>query len=183
MSFALQRHWHQPRKGTAIPYMAHLLQVCGIVLEAGGDEDQAIAALLHDAIEDAPAGQADWVRRQIRGRFGGRVLGIVEACTDADTQPKPPWRERKERYVERLRSVPSDALLVASADKLHNARATLRDLRDVGEAVWDRFAGGREGTLWYYRAVVDALRRAGGTPLLSELETTLSAIEAEAGTA
>ncbi len=133
LSFALDRHRNQARKGTTIPYIAHLLQVCGLVLEAGGDEDQAIAALLHDAIEDAPAGEAGRVRREIRGRFGGRVLRIVEACTDADVQPKPPWRQRKETYLHHARDLEDDALLVASADKLHNARAILRDLRDRGD--------------------------------------------------
>lgn len=181
LSFAVRRHGEQARKGgDRIPYVAHLLQICGLVLEAGRDEDQAIAALLHDAIEDAPPGEAPSVRAEIRRRFGERVLRMVEACTDADEQPKPPWRPRKERYLAHLPEASADALLVSSADKLHNARAILRDLRRVGEELWLRFSGGEEGTLWYYRALVTAYRDTGGTPLLAELDRTVSAVEAEA---
>lgn len=178
LSFALERHRNQARKGTAVPYVAHLLQVCGIVLEAGGDEDQAVAALLHDAIEDAPPGEAGWGREQIQARFGARVLQLVEACTDADVQPKPPWRARKEAYLAHLPQAPTDALLISAADKLHNAAAILRDFRTHGDRLWDRFRGGREGTLWYYRALVDAYRAAGGVPLLDDLDRVVSEIEA-----
>lgn len=180
MGFALERHRDQARKGTDIPYMAHLLQVAGIVLEAGGDEDQAIAGLLHDAVEDAPAGEADAVRGVIAARFGDRVLELVEACTDADTRPKPPWRARKEAYLRHLPDAPPAALLVSSVDKLHNARAILRDLRTLGEALWDRFAGGKEGTLWYYESLVTAYREAGGTPVVAELERVVGRMRREA---
>lgn len=175
--YAARHHREQPRKGTRIPYVAHLLQVAGLVLEAGGDEELAIAALLHDAIEDAPSGVAPRVRQEIRERFGERVLQVVEGLTDADTQPKPPWRKRKETYLEHLkREATPEVLLVSSADKLHNARAILRDLRELGPALWKRFAGGKEGTLWYYRALAEAYREAGGTPLSEDLESVVREI-------
>lgn len=180
LTYALECHRHQVRKGTRIPYMAHLLQVCGIVLEAGGDEEQAIAALLHDAIEDAPGGRADRVREDIRSRFGERVLAIVEACTDTDEQPKPPWHERREAYLAHLSDVHPDALLVSAADKLHNAGAILRDVRELGDELWGRFAGGRDGTLWYYRELVEAYRVAGSVPFLDMLDEVVAAIEREA---
>ena len=175
--YAVERHRHQSRNGTEIPYVSHLLQVSGIVLEAGGDEDQAIAGLLHDAIEDAPAGEADTVRREILERFGERVLALVEACTDADTQPKPPWGERKCAYLEHLKTVEHDALLVSAADKLHNARAILRDYRAVGDALWCRFAGDRDGTLWYYRALVTRYGERGGVPLAAILDQVVTELE------
>lgn len=167
--FASRHHRLQVRKGTRVPYVAHLLQVAGLVLEAGGDEDLAIAALLHDAIEDDAAGDADAVRREIGEQFGARVLGIVEALTDADTTPKPPWQARKEAYLSRLRLETSpDILLVSCADKLHNVRSIIDALRVDGPTVWQRFNGGREGTLWYYRELRAAYEHAGGTPLLVE---------------
>jgi (p)ppGpp synthase/HD superfamily hydrolase len=125
------------------------MQVAGLVMEYGGDEEQTIAALLHDAIEDAPAGDAGTVRKQILTRFGQRVLDIVEGCSDADTQPKPEGRPRKERYLAHLDKATDDVLLVSAAEKLHHARAILTDLKEVGPALWDRFTGGRSGTLWY----------------------------------
>ncbi len=126
--FALSIHARQTRKGSGIPYIAHLLGVASLVLEHGGDEEQAIAGLLHDAIEDAGAQQES----VIADRFGPRVAGMVRDCTDADTLPKPPWRARKEAYIAHLESVGSDALLVSASDKLHNARAICTDLRIHG---------------------------------------------------
>ncbi len=125
----MQAHARQKRKGTETPYVSHLLGVASLVLEHGGDEEQAIAALLHDAVEDQGAHQEPVIRE----RFGDRVADIVLGCTDADTLPKPPWRERKERYIEHLEHASSDVLLVSCADKVHNARAIVTDLKTHGD--------------------------------------------------
>ncbi len=172
--FAFQLHADQFRKGTSIPYMAHLLGVVSLVLEQDADEDTAIAALLHDAIEDA-GGTA--TREEIRRRFGPRVAEIVVSCTDAETFPKPAWRERKEAYIAHIREASPAARLVSAADKLHNARAILADYRAIGESLWSRFNGGKEGTLWYYRSLVTAFREAGSTPLVEELDRVVTEIE------
>ena len=172
--FAHHLHATQKRKGTAIPYMAHLLSVAALVLEDGGDEDEAIAALLHDAVEDQ-GGAA--TREEIRRRFGDRVTRIVDGCTDADTIPKPPWRERKERYIAHLRHAPADVRRVSIADKLHNAGAILADFRRQGDALWDRFNGGKDGTLWYYRALVQTFRQGGPSFMVEELDRVVSELE------
>ena len=172
--FATKLHAGQWRKGTTIPYIAHLLAVTAIVLENGGNEDEAIAALLHDAIEDQGG---DFTRQEIRRRFGDTVVAIVDGCTDSDVFPKPPWRARKEAYIAHLRGASQSVRLVAAADKLHNARAVLADYRVVGESLWLRFHGGKEGTLWYYRSVADALRDSGRTPLIDELRRVVTEIE------
>jgi (p)ppGpp synthase/HD superfamily hydrolase len=172
--FATQLHAEQRRKGSDVPYVAHLLAVASIVLENGGNEDEAIAGLLHDAIEDQ-GGMA--TREEIRRRFGDTVVEIVNGCTDADVMPKPPWRVRKEAYIEHLRVASPSVRLVSAADKLHNARAVLGDYRELGEMLWRRFHGGREGTLWYYRSVTDALRQGGTSPLIEELERVVSELE------
>jgi (p)ppGpp synthase/HD superfamily hydrolase len=126
--------------------------VASLVLEAGGDEDLAIAALLHDVVEDC--GGAPMLK-EIRRRFGKRVAHVVDGCTDTDTDPKPPWRERKQKYLQHLQTADADTRLVSAADKLNNVRSILSDYRAVGESVWSRFNGGREGTLWYYRTLRD----------------------------
>ncbi len=150
-------------------------------MEAGGDEDEAIAALLHDVIEDVPAGGADRVRAEIRTLFGDDVLRIIEGCSDSDTQPKPPWRERKGRYIQHLGEAERGVLRVAAADKLHNARAVLSDLRELGEPLWDRFNASKEESLWFYRALVDALRRADAPRgLTDELDRVVTEIESVA---
>ncbi|GAC1350280.1 MAG: HD domain-containing protein [Ktedonobacteraceae bacterium] len=172
--FAAQLHAQQMRKGTTIPYIAHLLAVTGLVLENGGNEHAAIAALLHDAIEDQ-GGAA--TREVIRQRFGDTVVEIVDGCTDAEVIPKPPWRARKEAYIAHLRDASATVRLVATADKLHNARTVLADYRVLGDALWTRFNGGKEGTLWYYRAVVTALKQGGTSPLVEELERVVEEIE------
>jgi (p)ppGpp synthase/HD superfamily hydrolase len=164
-AFALEIHAEQRRKGTSIPYLSHLFAVASLVLEAAGDEDLAIAGLLHDAIEDAGIEQ----EVVIAERFGPRVARTVRACTDADTVPKPPWRARKEAYLAHLRDADADALLVSCADKLHNARAIVSDLRSLGPAMFDRFNGGREGTLWYYAALSETFARLMPGPLATEL--------------
>lgn len=172
--FALRLHAQQKRKGTATPYVAHLLAVASIVLENGGNEDEAIAALLHDAIEDQ-GGEA--TREEILRRFGVTVVDIVDGCTDAHEIPKPPWRPRKEAYIAHIPAASASVRLVIAADKLHNARAVLADYRLLGELLWRRFAGGREGTLWYYRTVADALHKAGPSPLIDELQRVVGEVE------
>jgi (p)ppGpp synthase/HD superfamily hydrolase len=174
-------HQEQRRKGTDVPYITHLVSVAALVAEAGGDEDQVIAALLHDALEDQPerTGFED-----LEGRYGARVAGIVRACSDAEARPKPPWRERKERYLEHLRTVSAEVLIVSCADKLHNARTIVADLRVLGDALWARFKGGREGTLWYYREVSRALGARGAPAgLLERLTRAVAEMEALAAAA
>ena len=172
--FATRLHARQVRKGSSVPYVSHLLIVAGMVLEQGGDEDQTIAALLHDAVEDQ-GGRS--TLDEIRRRFGDRVAEIVEQCSDAFTFFKPPWRKRKEAYLAHLPQASAAVRLVSAADKLHNARTTLADYRSLGEALWGRFNGGREGTLWFYRAMVEALRAGGSSPLVEELDRVVSEIE------
>ena len=176
--YAARLHAKQIRKGTTIPYVSHLLSVASIVLEHGGNEVEAIAALLHDAIEDQGGAET---REEIRRRFGDAVVSIVDGCTDAEVIPKPPWKERKEQYIARLSHASPSILLVSAADKLHNARAILGDYRALGENLWDRFNGGKEGTLCYYKSLVDAFKQAAaGTalaPLIGELERVVGEIE------
>ena len=165
--YASRLHADQSRKVSGVPYIAHLLGVASIALEYGANEEEAIAALLHDAIEDQ--GHGGRTREEIRRRFGETVLAIVEGCTDTDQEPKPPWRARKEAYIAHLADAPASVRLVSAADKLYNARAVLANYRTEGDAVWDRFNGKKEGTLWYYRALVTAFRQHGATPLVEEL--------------
>jgi (p)ppGpp synthase/HD superfamily hydrolase len=180
LAYALHVHAGQTRKRTAVPYASHLLAVAALVLEDGGDEDQAIGALLHDAAEDA-GGRGRIA--DIRARYGERVARIVEACSDSfDGEPKAPWAERKRAYVERLRSEPEDVLRVSVADKLHNARAMLRDLRVEGPRVWERFTTKSAGDqVGYFRAVLDAVRGRFDSPMVGELERTVDEIAALSG--
>lgn len=175
LAYAVDLHRVQPRKGTGVPYVSHLLSVAALVLEHGGTEEQAIAALLHDAVEDQggrPTAEA------IRARFGEAVAEIVDGCTDTDLTPKPPWRERKEAYVARVRREPAHVRLVSAADKLHNARTMVTDLRIHGPALWKRFNAGRDETLWYLGALVEAFREAGTAPIVEELARTVAELEA-----
>ena len=174
LAYASEAHQSQKRKGTDIPYIAHLLGVASIALEHGATEEEAIAALLHDAVEDAGGKPR---LEDIRRRFGQDVAMIVEGCTDADTIPKPPWRERKEAYLKHLEGAPASVRLVSASDKLHNARAILSDYHRMGDKLWSRFNGGKEGTLWYYRSLVEAFRQAGSSPLIEELDRVVSEIE------
>ena len=169
LAFTSGLHRAQTRKGTAIPYVSHLMAVSGLVLEHGGDEDAAIGALLHDAAEDQGGAATLEI---VRERFGEPVARIVADCTDSWVEPKPPWRARKEAYIASLEHKPAASLLVSLADKTHNARAILEDHRVVGEAVWDRFTGGREGTLWYYAALASAFARLRPGPLADILRRT-----------
>jgi (p)ppGpp synthase/HD superfamily hydrolase len=173
---AMLMHANQLRKGTTIPYVSHLFGACSITLDYGGNEDQAIAALLHDAVEDvhyAPGA------REAVAAFGPDVLRIVEACTDADTEPKPPWHERKQRYLAHLADADPVVMLVSAADKLHNARSIVADLRRIGPELWHRFNVPKADTLWYYRALVAAYRSNGAHPkeLIDELHRTVAEME------
>jgi (p)ppGpp synthase/HD superfamily hydrolase len=172
--FATRKHAGQGRKGTHVPYISHLLGVAGLVLEAGGDEDLAIAALLHDVVEDC--GGAPMLK-EVRRRFGKRVAHVVEGCTDTDVTPKPPWRKRKGDYLEHLRAADADVRLVSVADKLHNVRTIVAAYREIGEAVWKRFQGKRKGTLWYYRALLNEFGRGPTNPLISEFAIAVGELE------
>jgi len=177
--FAAQVHAEQKRKGGAVPYVSHLLAVAALVMEAGGDEDECIAALLHDAAEDQ-GGRP--MLEKIEQRFGPRVARIVEACSDSLTEgpDKAPWRQRKQAYLAHLpESSPSDRL-VSLADKLHNSRTLLADLRREGAAAFEKFRGKRDGTLWYYRELLRAHRAAQppvAPDLLDEYERVVTEIE------
>jgi len=175
---ATRAHATQLKKGTTVPYAAHILGVASLVLDAGGDEDLAIAALLHDVVEDCGG---DIRRKEILSEFGPRVAHIVDGCTDTDQDPKPPWHKRKEDYLKHLETADADTRLVSAADKLYNARTILADYREIGEAVFERFSGKREGTLWYYRALVMEFRRGKRNRLTDELERVVDELERLAG--
>ncbi|MGD0516419.1 MAG: HD domain-containing protein [Thermoguttaceae bacterium] len=181
LQYAVQLHAGQMRKVSGEPYAAHLLGVASIVLDYGADEDEAIAALLHDAIEDQGSHwQSQWhsaLGEEIGRRFGPGVAAIVRGCSDAETMPKPPWQERKEAFLARLEHASPSIRLIVAADKLHNVRSLLRDYRRQGETIWRHFKGGREKTLWYYRAVVEVLKRSGVTPLVEELDRAVTELE------
>ena len=165
-TIAFKLHQKQSRKGSQIPYIAHLISVSAIVLENGGSENQAIAALLHDAVED----QGGLPTLQIiRDSFGDDVARIVEGCTDAFTDPKPPWKERKIDYLEKLKAAPDEILLVSLADKLHNARSILQDLLTEGDALWEKFNGKKAGTLWYYQSLANIFDSSSFPSLSNEL--------------
>lgn len=168
--YASQVHYGQLRKGTAIPYMAHILGVAGIAMEYGANEDEAIGALLHDAAEDG-GGEARLA--EIRARFGDAVGDIVLGCSDSlaeHPEDKLPWRARKDAYLGHIETASDSVCLVSAADKLHNVRAIIRDLRMHGDEVWDRFQGKREATLWYYEAVAGALMSRYRAPLTRDLQ-------------
>ena len=176
LAYATEVHAGQSRKGTSVPYVSHVLAVCSLVLEDGGGEDEAIGALLHDAVEDGGGRpRLDDIRR----RFGDRVAEIVWACSDTDETPKPPWKERKTRYIAHVREAGPEARRVSCADKLHNARSILRDYRVLGERLWDRFSASAEENLWYYRELVLAFGQPDRSPLVGELERVVSELEAE----
>ncbi len=171
LSLATDLHSNQRRKGSGIPYVAHLLGVASLVLEYGGNEEEAIAALLHDAVEDQGGKQT---RQIIADKFGEPVAQIVDGCTDSDTIPKPPWRGRKEAYIAHLATATPSVLLVSACDKLYNVRTILADYRRMGDEIWERFKGGRkDGTLWYYQALVIEYKKTGNQPVYDELERTV----------
>jgi (p)ppGpp synthase/HD superfamily hydrolase len=177
-SYAHEVHAEQTRKGTAAPYVGHLIGVASIVLDDGGSEDEAIAALLHDAPDDHGGRPR---LEEIRGRFGDAVARIVEDCTDSWEAPKAPWLERKKAYIEHARHLPPPSLRVSAADKVHNSYAILRDLRNMGEKVWERFNAGPDDVMSYYESLVRAYRQAGGGKLVDELDRIVRGIQREMG--
>jgi (p)ppGpp synthase/HD superfamily hydrolase len=183
MAYAHQVHQGQRRKGTGIPYIAHVLGVAAIAMEYGADEDEAIGALLHDAAED---GGGEATLAEIRARFGDAVADIVLGCSDSlveDPEDKLPWRERKENYLAHLENASQSVCLVSAADKLHNVRAIVRDYRQHGDDVWERFQGRREGTLWYYEIVADVLMRRYRSQLTRDLQDAVDGLLALAASA
>jgi (p)ppGpp synthase/HD superfamily hydrolase len=172
--YATQLHRNQVRKGSGVPYISHLMSVAALVLEDGGDEDQTIAALLHDAIEDQGGNKT---RQEIRAKFGERVVRIVNGCTDAEIIPKPPWKERKQQYIEKMRHASAEVRRVSMADKLHNARSILADYHRGEKNIWSKFTGGREGSLWYYHALIEVNRQAGTSYLTEECDRIIQQLE------
>ncbi len=168
--YAFRIHRNQVRKGSLTPYITHLLAVSALVIEDGGSEDEAIAALLHDGPEDQGG---IVILDEIRSLFGDNVANIVAECTDSYDLPKPAWRKRKEDYLEHLRYASIEVRRVSMADKIHNARSILSDLRRSGESVWSRFNGGRKGTLWYYHSLLEIFRASGPSPMLAAFEDVL----------
>ena len=170
LMFATKRHGEQRRKGTEIPYVSHLLGTCALVLEAGGDEDEAIAGLLHDTLEDQVA-----TFDEIEKEFGERVAGIVRECSDTEEEPKPPWKDRKTAYLNALADHSESAILVSNADKLHNLRTIVADYRQVGEELWERFNRESE-QVWYYSALAGVFTDL-GSPLADELLACLEELK------
>jgi len=177
-SYAAEKHAGQTRKQTAVPYLSHLMAVASLVLEGGGDEDMAIAALLHDVVEDCGGMPR---LREVRRMFGERVAKIVEGCTDSFSDPKLPWIVRKEEYLKRLKHEDAETRLVSASDKLHNVRTVIADYRKDGESIWKRFSGGPEGTLWYYRALNDEFQRRKPNRITRELAVAVRELETMAG--
>jgi (p)ppGpp synthase/HD superfamily hydrolase len=176
--YAAEKHAGQTRKQTAVPYLSHLMGVASLALEGGGDEDIAIAALLHDVVEDC----GGMLRLpEIRRQFGPRVARMVEGCTDSFGEPKLQWVERKRDYLNHVKDADAETRLVSASDKLHNVRTILADYRQQGESIWKRFSGKREGTLWYYRALSDEFQRKGPNRIVLELEIAVRELERATG--
>ena len=175
LKYAFQLHKDQHRKQSQIPYVSHLLAVTAIVLENGGTENQAIAALLHDAVEDQ--GGYDTLK-EITERFGKEVAEIVEGCSDSFTDPKPDWKKRKSEYLIKIKESPDSTMLVSLADKVHNARSILKDLKSSQKDVWGKFKGGKDGTLWYYQSLVEIFRNSSFSSLSAELQDLVAEIAA-----
>jgi len=165
-SKAYTLHKDQKRKASQTPYIAHLMSVAALVLENGGSEDQAIAALLHDAVEDAGGRET---LGEIRVEFGDSVADLVDGCTDSYTQPKADWEPRKMAYLDKLRNASDEILLISLADKVHNARSILLDLHLSGESTWNKFKGKKSGTLWYYQTLAKIFDDAPFPSLKNEL--------------
>ena len=176
--YAAEKHAGQTRKQTAVPYLSHLMAVASLVLEAGGDEDLAIAALLHDVVEDCGGMPR---LREIRKEFGTWVAKIVEGCTDSFSEPKREWIERKKDNLRCVKHADAETRLVSASDKLHNVRTILAGYRQHGEAIWKRFSGKKEGTLWYYRALSDEYRRRNPNRNTRELEIAVAELERAVG--
>ena len=180
LKFAHKVHRSQPRKKTTIPYISHLLSVAGLVLESGGDEDLAIAALLHDAVEDAEDMSGEEMSDRIRAKFGDRVADIVDGCSDTKSSPggsKPPWRSRREAYIKHLRSASNDVLRVSIADKVHNARSIATDQDRLGDELWKRFSSSSKESHWYYTSLRDIYKeRISDSYLIKELDIAIARI-------
>lgn len=177
-AFAERIHRGQVRKGSQIPYITHVMAVAAIVGEYGGSEDQMIAALLHDVVEE---GDGLATLEEVRSQFGDRIAEWVRLCSDALAKPKPPWPDRKRAFIETVRSTPGDVRLVVAADKLHNARSIAADRAAIGDAVWERFTGKRNGTLWYYHEIRNALGDGWDHPILRELDSAIRALNPQSG--
>jgi (p)ppGpp synthase/HD superfamily hydrolase len=175
LAFAVEAHRTQRRKGSETPYIAHLMSVSALVIEDGGSEDEAIAALLHDAAEDQGGEQ---MLEEIAQRFGSEVRRIVAACSDTFEMPKPEWRRRKEDYIAAVAGKQRDEVRVSLADKLHNARSILLDLRALGDHLWPRFSADRESVIWNYRALATEFTKLKAGPMADELERVVADIEA-----
>jgi len=178
LDLAFELHQDQERKGSREPYLTHLMSVSALVLENGGSENQAISALLHDAVEDQ--GGLPTLER-IREEFGEEVAEIVDGCTDAYTHPKPPWKERKLNFLENLTTASDTILLVSLSDKVHNARSILRDFQKEGDSIWERFNGGKSGTLWYYQSLANIFDKSPYSFLKQELRQIVEEIITLAG--
>lgn len=174
LTFATSAHLTQRRKGCDIPYISHLMAVCALVLEYGGDEDCAIAALLHDAVEDQGGRM---MADQIKARFGSRVCDIVLACSDREDETETDWRMRKQRYLDQIDGKSDDAILVTTCDKLHNATTILYDVTAHGPAVFDRFTAKKKGTLWYYTALAQTLSKRNPSSLSNRLTETVDRLQ------
>lgn len=175
LGYASHKHATQTRKASEVPYLGHLLSVAGLVIEADGTETQAIAALLHDAAEDQGG---ELTLTEIGEKFGPGVASIVAECSDTFETPKPPWRERKQRYIDHLRGASDDAVLVSLADKLDNARAILRDFRALGSQVWQRFSvQDPQLHLWYYRSLLEVFDQRSQSWMVGELRDVIDALE------
>jgi (p)ppGpp synthase/HD superfamily hydrolase len=169
--YANRLHAHQVRKVGGVPYITHLLSVAALVLESGGNEDEAIAALLHDAVEDQGGAQT---REAIRQQFGDEVVMIIDGCTESDTIPKPPWRERKLRSLEKLRQASPSVRRVALADKLHNGRSLLMELHRQGNSAWSYFNASPEEILWFYQSLVQIYQEGIADETTAEFERVVS---------
>lgn len=188
--YAARVHADQRRKGTTIPYLSHLFAVASLVIDAGGSEDEAIAAILHDAAEDQGGPKR---LDEIQTHFGSRVAAIVASCSDSleeDPKNKAPWRERKQRYIEQLAAEDDiSAYLISAADKLHNARSMLDDYRVVGDRLWSRFSrdGGRDRIIWNFRQLIGVYAAGTSDPrrttIVRRLTDVVDALEAESAPA
>jgi (p)ppGpp synthase/HD superfamily hydrolase len=183
LELAFRLHGHDARKESQIPYLAHLLSVCALVQLDGGSQEEAIAALLHDAIEDK---STQISREEIGKQFGQKVLNIVKISSDTPSDyvggPKPPWKERKQAYIKHIYETDPALLRVTVADKVDNARAILADYQRIGDEVWKRFNAGKDGQLWYYKSCVEAFAAAGFKgPLLEELRKLVDQLLKQSG--
>lgn len=174
LEYATTLHSKQIRKGSDTPFITHLLSVSALILEDGGSEDEAIAGLLHDAVED----QGGLIRlEEIKVKFGDNVAGIILECSESHTHPKPPWKDRKMASIRKMNNVSDSAIRVILADKIHNARSIIHEYHKHGEKFWDSFKAGKEGTVWYYKEILSVLQKRTFSVLLDELSQLVLTIE------